>query len=83
MRHRGIRLWLASGATLAVVSYDIWVRKSDRGPTVGVLLIALLAGVLVWLLLKPRKGRADAGNRPKPPSGRTGGRSDDAGRSGG
>ncbi len=82
MRHRGIRLWLASGATLAVISYDVWGRRS-AGTSVGVLLIALLAGVLVWLLLKPRKGRADAGNRPKPPSGRTGGRSDDAGRSGG
>ena len=76
MRHRGIRLWLASGATLAVISYDVWGRRS-AGTSVGVLLIALLAGVLVWLLLKPRAGRPGAGDRPKPPPGRAGGRSDD------
>lgn len=46
------------GAALGVISYDIWVRDTEGGPSVGVLLIAIMAAVLVWLLSKFRFSRS-------------------------
>lgn len=53
MKNRGLRTFLSLGAAVAVIYFASTGPDDGRGVTNGVLVLAVIAGVLVWFLTKP------------------------------
>ena len=53
MKNKGLRTFLALGAAAAVVYFGSTGPNDGSGVPNGVLVLAVVAGVLVWFLTKP------------------------------
>lgn len=53
MKNRGLRTFLSLGAAAAVIYFGTTGPDDGTGVTNGVLVLAAVAGVLVWFLTKP------------------------------